>query len=109
MTRTGGLFTTVEDYNTFLYRMFLSNTTALIDRAASRRWLRSFFTNPDFVTEVGMPWEVYLQTLPSGRNTKVYGKSGGIFDFHAYISVNTDLGFSVSNSPLMYLTTGRGI
>jgi len=63
--------------------------------------------NPDFVTEVGMPWEVFLQTLPSGRNTKVYGKSGGIFTFHAYVSVNTNLGFSVLKSLPNYLTIGR--
>jgi hypothetical protein len=92
---TGGLFTTPEDYSKFLHDMFLSNKSSLITRGTRRRWLRSFFTNQDFVTEVGMPWEIYLQTLPSGRNTKVWGKSGGIFEFHSYISVNTELGFSV--------------
>ena len=61
----------------------------------AKRWLTALFMNPDFVTEVGMPWEIHLQTLPSGRNVKVFGKSGGIFQFHAYASINRYLGFSV--------------
>jgi hypothetical protein len=87
-----------HDYSAFLHDVFLSKESRLLRLPAAKRWLTSLFTNQDFVTEVGMPWEVHIQPLPSGRNMKVFGKSGGIFDFHAYVTINRNLGFSVSSS-----------
>jgi hypothetical protein len=63
------------------------------------------FTNPDFTSEVGMPWEIDLQYLTgSGRFTKIFKKEGDVGFFHSEMTINRALGFSVISFFALYLT-----
>ena len=90
----GGAFTSPYDWTILLHDLFLSHSK-LLRPVIVKKWLRALFTNPDFATEVGMLWEISLQTLNSGRNTKVFGKAGDITRYHSMMTINRDLGFSV--------------
>jgi hypothetical protein len=88
-----------------LHGLFLSKPT-ILSLVTTKKWLRALFTNPDFVSEVGMPWEINVQTLASGRHTKIYGKGGDVTKYQTYMTIDRALGFSVRNLKL-YLTAGR--
>ena len=90
----GGAFSSTYDWNRFLHQLFLSEPK-LLRLVTAKKWLRALFTNFDFATEVGMPWEITLQVLDSGRNTKIFGKGGATTLYYADTSINRALGFSV--------------
>jgi|SRR5271170_6143 len=93
----GGAFSSAYDWTKFLHQLFLSEPK-LVGLVTVKKWLRALFTNFDFATEVGMPWEITLQTLDSGRNTKIFGKGGAANLSYADTSINRALGFSVHSS-----------
>src|SRR5579862_1086037 len=100
---SGGAFSSTNDLTTFLHTMFLSPTSAsFLPSTTIKHWLRSLFTHPDFVTEVGLPWEIHLHTLETGRNTKIYSKGGGIGAFQTYITIDRNLGYSVHPDEIEY-------
>jgi len=68
----------------------------MLPRATTKKWLRALSTDPGFAYEIGMPWEISLQTLDSGRNVKLYDKAGGIGAFQTRMSIVRDLSYSVS-------------
>jgi hypothetical protein len=90
----GGAFSSAYDWTTMLHDLFLSDPK-LLRLVTIKKWLRSLFTNPDFTTEVGMPWEIYLQYLDTGRYMKIFGKGGDLTTYHSEMTVNRYLGFSV--------------
>lgn len=94
-SRAGGAFANARNFTSFLHRLFLS-TPSFLPEVTTKKWLRALFTNPDFATEVGMPWEINLQRLDSGRNVKIFGKGGSIGSFETYMTIDRTLGFSVS-------------
>jgi hypothetical protein len=95
----GGAFSSPYDWAKFFHQLFLSEHNKLLRLATAKKWLRALFTNVDFATEVGMPWEITLQTLDSGRHTKIFGKGGDANLYHADTSINRALGFSVLHWP----------
>jgi hypothetical protein len=92
----GGAYASPNDFTALFHDLFLSGHPKLIKSVTARHWLRSLFTIQDFASEVGMPWEIYLQVLDSGRNLKVYTKAGDITAFHTVASINPSLGLSVT-------------
>jgi hypothetical protein len=93
--RAGGVFSSVNDFTSLLHNIFLSTTDSLLPAVTAKQWLRGLFTNQDFTTAVGMPWEINFQSLNSGRNVEIFGKSGGIAAYNTYMTINRALGFSV--------------
>jgi CubicO group peptidase (beta-lactamase class C family) len=91
----GGAYSSVNDMTALFHDLFLSNKSKLISSTAARHWLRGLFTNEDFSSEIGMPWEITLYSLPSGRFAKSYGKAGDISFYHPIGNINPTLGFSV--------------
>jgi hypothetical protein len=92
--RMGGAFSSTYDWTTMLHDLFLSDPK-LLRLPTIKKWLRSLFTNPDFTTEVGMPWEIFLQFLDTGRNMKIFGKGGDLTTYHSQMTLNRYLAFSV--------------
>jgi hypothetical protein len=90
----GGLFSSTRDITSLFFQIFLSKSE-ILSSITIERWLRGLFTNPD-LSEVGMPWEISLQELDSGRNVKLFAKEGRLGPFGTYMTVNRALGFSVS-------------
>lgn len=104
----GGAYASSNDMTELFRDLFLSDCSKLISSATARHWLRSLFTNQDFATEVGMPWEIFLQVLQSGRNVKIFSKAGDINAFHTVAGINPSLAYSVLN-PDISTNVGCGI
>ena len=102
--RTLGLYSSVNEFTRLLHALFLSDPTFL-SLATTKKWLRALFTNLDFASEVGMPWEISIQELNSGRISKIYGKGGDLITYHSFMSINRALGFSVKTVVLVEFDT----
>ena len=100
-----GAFSSTNDFTSLLYNLFLS-PPSLLPSATIKQWLRTLFINQDAVTAVGMPWEIFFETLDSGRNTEIFSKRGGIGTFSTFMTINRALGFFRYNLPTSELTTG---
>src|SRR5437868_1827765 len=70
-------------------------SSALIDPAITRRWLKPATQTSSLRMSVGAPWEIYSFLIP--RRTDLYSKSGDVGLYSSFIGLSPDheAGFTV--------------
>ncbi|KAJ6007095.1 hypothetical protein N7499_000759 [Penicillium canescens] len=89
----GGVFSSSKDMAT-VGRAILSS--ALVDPAITRRWLKPATHTSSLQHSVGAPWEIYSFTTDS-RRVDLYSKAGDIGVYSSFIGLSPDYnaGFTV--------------
>ncbi|RUS27772.1 hypothetical protein BC938DRAFT_482746 [Jimgerdemannia flammicorona] len=94
----GGMYSTARDLTKLLTTVLLTPHPILLPRRTLREWLRPLSSLPDSRTEVGLTWEI-TKLHPSytltGREPRLYSKSGNLPGYHSELTVRPDLGLGV--------------
>ncbi|OJD29311.1 penicillin-binding protein [Diplodia corticola] len=92
----GGMWSSANDLSTYLHRIWLAPTPALITPTQRRTSLQPRLALPDGKQLVGFGWEIIAATDGATNKTyAIYGKSGDAGGSHAWLDAVPNLGYGI--------------